>query len=477
MVVDKHLHLPGRVMPLTTSMPNINYKVLREVCRAKPNVLAKKYGLTHVNTSDGGYWFKDNNAKVLAVFHEDSVLPFTHFDTAKLRHDTKIFCPTLDNRVGAYIILDYLQKAGLKYDILMTTGEEKRRSTARHFRTNKDYYWMFMFDRMGTGAVVYNYKDLLWELALDEAGIKIDTGSYSCIKSLEFLGCSGANFGVGMHDYHSMDSWISQRELWQQLRNFLTFYEYNANIMYAHEYVAPAVHHYPQQRKGTVKPGILEHIYPDKEKQERIAAWKADRAQKEKDQIIKEAKERDSKLFDMKRNFLLEPIDLLNIPRETAAKLYELDFGFIGEVAEQDPYKLVSRPKITKQDIEHIREALGKVGLGFYTNLLKEYNLTIQKVKKYPPEKEEPRSFDLSVSYQEETQKEISKLKVPQLDMKEVKYKKPLISKGVISYSIPLSRGNTSKLVPDGKGDMVWVFPLPQELVGFQASKKEILKV
>src|SRR3990172_2848568 len=175
MVIRTYEHaLPSEEMALTSRMPNLHYESLRKICSMKETAIARKYGLTYVHSPDGGYYFKDNGADILAVAHLDSVFPYMHFDTSRLRPDTLIWASNLDDRLGAYVILDYLPKAGVKCDILLTTNEEKGRSTARYFPgKNKTYKWMFMFDRIGTGATVYNYHGEQWEAALIDVGFSL----------------------------------------------------------------------------------------------------------------------------------------------------------------------------------------------------------------------------------------------------------------------------------------------------------------
>lgn len=206
MVISGSQSYPGR--SLSAGIPNLNYKTLSKVCRMKPNAIKHKYGLEYTPTKDGGYWYKDNGSNILAVAHLDSVLPYMHFDIARLKIGTMIYCTTLDDRLGAYLILDFLPSAGLKYDILLTTNEESGESTAKSFipPKGKEYSWMFMFDKTGIASTVYSYeKDgLKWMKALATAGLELEKGTYSCIKNLTFLGCKGVNLGVGYHNNHHM---------------------------------------------------------------------------------------------------------------------------------------------------------------------------------------------------------------------------------------------------------------------------------
>ena len=199
----------------------------------KPAQIAKEYGLEEFTTTNGRkFWFRDNGSRVLGVFHSDTVKPFRHFRPVSFAEDTKIFTQTLDDRLGGYILLEYLKSAKLKIDILMTTDEERMASTGLYFGPPKQYNWMFMFDRAGTGAVTYEYGDEQLRYKLGKHGFMTDHGSYSCIADMEHLGCKGINFGTGYHDNHSEYAWASRKELYSQLRKFLAFFqEYETTVM------------------------------------------------------------------------------------------------------------------------------------------------------------------------------------------------------------------------------------------------------
>ena len=215
------------------SQPNLHYGEMKEACRLKPKALALKFGLTELTTDDGKkMWFKDNGSKVLFVAHLDTVQNYYELDTAKLKEDTFIFCPTLDDRLGVYIGLYWLPKAGIKPDILLTTDEEKMKSTGHWFQPPKQYNWMFMFDRRDDGAVVYQYSDEKLKYKLGKHGFSVSTGSYSCIKDMSHLKCSGINFGCGYADNHSTYAYASKRILESQLRKFRDFWkEYSTTAM------------------------------------------------------------------------------------------------------------------------------------------------------------------------------------------------------------------------------------------------------
>lgn len=172
-------------------------------------------------TKGNRYVYIDNGANVLAIAHLDTVA-----DKSKAMYnpptvkpvglsDMEIFSVGLDDRLGAYLIADFLPKLGINVDVLLTTDEEIGRSTASNFTTKKEYNWMFQFDRHGYGNVVmYQYKTPDLTYMLESFGYDVQIGSFSDICSMDYLGCSGFNFGTGYVNEHSNScrtrySWIN----------------------------------------------------------------------------------------------------------------------------------------------------------------------------------------------------------------------------------------------------------------------------
>ena len=365
-ITDTNLSYPGR--SLTAGIPNLNYKTLSKVCRMKPTALKHKYGLEFTPTKDGGYWYKDNGSNVLAVAHLDSVLPFMHFDIARLKVGTMIYCTTLDDRLGAYIILDHLPSAGLKYDILLTTAEEDGNSTARDFvpPRGKEYNWMFMFDRIGIISTVYTYENngLKWMKALSSAGLTLEKGTYSCIKDLTFLGCKGVNLGVGYHNNHHMMAYAWKEEILQQVRAFVTFYESNYDKAFPHaEKVYTPIYNYKRPKRNI-----------------KMLEWKQKKAaEKVRDLQLKKV-ETESKDWQMQQTFLMQDMTIMNIGWRASASLMKNDFFMVAEVAEKSEVELLNYDDITKEDVDIIRKYLESVGLGLSLNIDK-YNITVTEHK------------------------------------------------------------------------------------------------
>lgn len=184
---------------------------------------------------DGDYYFRDNKANILAVAHLDTVGTGSHFEYVKLSHKEIIFSPIHDDRLGAYLLLDYLPKIGIKYDLLLTNNEEKGASTASEFKTNKQYNWIFSFDRMDNDVVMYEYETPQYKAMLKGAGFDVGFGSYSDICDLEHLRAVGFNFGVCYYEQHTIDSWANLTHLYKQIGLFKGFYKSYKDTYLKHE--------------------------------------------------------------------------------------------------------------------------------------------------------------------------------------------------------------------------------------------------
>lgn len=202
----------------------LDYERMKEVCLA-PIDSFEQYGI-RTETKTGPYFYKDNGADILFVAHLDSVVGSDHFFVTPLdENETIVWCATLDDRLGAYLGIDFLWRLGLKYDLLLTTGEETGRSTAKGFDLpeGKVYNWMFSFDRAGDDAVHYQYNDKEWLDALKAVGYDMKHGSYSDIASLTEIGVCGVNIGVGYQNYHDVKAWASMKDMLTNVKKLQSF--------------------------------------------------------------------------------------------------------------------------------------------------------------------------------------------------------------------------------------------------------------
>lgn len=189
------------------------------------------------------YYYQDNGSDVLAIAHLDSVQSDGTCNVVETAAGLLVTSGTLDDRLGAYVILDLLPRLGITCDWLLTTDEEIGQSTADEFFTDKPYNWMFQFDRGGTDVVMYEYEtDALCEL-VEDSGARVGLGSYSDICMLDHLGIAGFNWGVGYQDYHSARSHAWLEDTFRMVARFVKFYEANATTRLDHTPIEPEAHH------------------------------------------------------------------------------------------------------------------------------------------------------------------------------------------------------------------------------------------
>lgn len=222
-------------------------KDLKRVCEASEESFGDTYDMQRVlvldqRAPDNFYFYKDNGSNILAVAHLDTV---GHADDRTARFvvtegaGTVVFSRALDDRLGAYIILELLPKLGLKYDILLTVGEESGQSTAEHFDPpkGKHYDYMIEFDRGGTDVVMYQYDDSEVRGMVKAAGARVGDGSFSDISYLGHLEIKGFNWGVGYQDYHGPRAHAFLDDTFAMVSRYLTFAEQNEGVYMPHDQV------------------------------------------------------------------------------------------------------------------------------------------------------------------------------------------------------------------------------------------------
>jgi hypothetical protein len=214
---------------------------LARICTMPEEDFAHAYGLDTflvAQTSPNNFYhFQDNGSGILAVAHLDTVgLP--HQRQARFvetEDGPVVFSRALDDRLGAYVILELLPKLGLEFDVLLTVGEEMGQSTAAFFDPPRDYYWMIEFDRGGTDVVLYQYEDDETIDLVLESGADVGDGIFSDISYLEHLECKGFNWGVGYRDYHGPRAHAFLADTFEMVSHFLNFHEQNADEYLPHE--------------------------------------------------------------------------------------------------------------------------------------------------------------------------------------------------------------------------------------------------
>ncbi len=244
----------------------VNVPTLREVC-VSPEEWFKRFGV-FVPSTNGGYIYRRNGGKILAVAHLDIAtnpkLDRTIFNAyerwvtpteeqLKADPDRKPYMvhvvenDNLDDRLGAWIILYVLPKliGSNKFDFLLTTNEEVGRTTANDFMRDwndwttedrPDYNWIVQFDRRGEDVVLYGYDDWAngaWHSALAKY-FTVGSGSFSCISAMEGMGVKGFNVGIGYHGEHSPGHFAVLEQTTRQLRRFKEFFKANQETKFAH---------------------------------------------------------------------------------------------------------------------------------------------------------------------------------------------------------------------------------------------------
>lgn len=168
----------------------------------------------------GQFEFHDNGADVLFVAHLDTVQDGVPKITKVNEKTREIYHPCLDNRLGLLAIralIPHFIKG--PYDVLLTTGEESGKSTAREFaRDHKDllgrYKVAVSFDRgFETPALYSSLRDKNWRDAITAIGFKPDSGSFSDTTILAEGGMRIINLPCGMRDYHGKKAYAKLAEL------------------------------------------------------------------------------------------------------------------------------------------------------------------------------------------------------------------------------------------------------------------------
>lgn len=216
-------------------------EALIRICQMREGSFAKVYGMTTVEVAQPApanyYHFKDNGSDILAVAHLDTVAG-RKARTARIV-DTEagpvVHSRALDDRLGAYVILDMLPKLGLTFDWLLTTGEESGLSTAAFFDPPKKYRWIIEFDRGGTDVVMYHYEDPECVHRVRACGAKVGRGSFSDISYLDHLGVKAFNWGVGYRDYHGPRAHAYLEDTFEMVDKFLTFHAAFGDVTMPHD--------------------------------------------------------------------------------------------------------------------------------------------------------------------------------------------------------------------------------------------------
>lgn len=217
---------------------------MQRVCTMPETAFGSMYeGMTRHTVKqpapDDFYFYRDHGSNILAVAHLDTVGAAHQRDCHFLNtaDGEVVYSRALDDRLGAYIILELLPALGIQHDILLTVGEESGRSTAAGFREprGKEYDWIIEFDRGGTDVVMYQYDDDLTRERVRRSGARVGEGSFSDIAYLEHLGVKAFNWGVGYRDYHGPRAHAFLDDTFSMVAKYLTFYDQNKGTFLPHD--------------------------------------------------------------------------------------------------------------------------------------------------------------------------------------------------------------------------------------------------
>lgn len=214
---------------------------LARICELSEHRFGREFDLRRTTipqarTPENFYFFRDNGSSVLAVAHLDTVAQPAARTARFLQTEggLVVYSRALDDRLGAYVILDLLPKLDLNYDVLLTVGEESGMSTAEHFQADKQYDWLIEFDRGGTDVVMYEYDDVEVREMVRDAGAKVGQGSFSDISCMEHLEVKGFNWGVGYQDYHYPRAHAYLDDTFMMVAKYLRFHEQNEGTTMPH---------------------------------------------------------------------------------------------------------------------------------------------------------------------------------------------------------------------------------------------------
>ena len=214
-------------------------------------------------TKHGPLTYIDRGGDVLAVAHLDSV-DYCEFNVSprmkRQYGNVRIEnCPQLDDRLGAWMVLDVLPRAGIKCDVLLTDSEEIGDSTAQFFKPPKQYNWMMQFDRAGSDMVMYDYHDSDLDTLMRSYEYTVSRGAYTDICYLQHLKCKGFNFGVGYHSQHSEGCFANLSETFDSFRKVQSFYDDHMDKHFHHTKV---VRPKPALFTGRYKGNVIRSITP-----------------------------------------------------------------------------------------------------------------------------------------------------------------------------------------------------------------------
>ena len=201
-------------------------KIINQLCNANVEDFCKHYECT--DTPNGPLIHIDNGGDVLAVAHLDTVM-----ESKPKWRGSMVKCPQLDDRLGVWALLHLLPTlTDIPYDILLTDNEESGQSTSSYFEPDKQYNWIFEFDRAGSDVALYEYEDKKTKELMSSFDWKVGMGSFTDICSLEHLSIKAFNFGTGYHCQHTKGCFADIKTTYKNVKKFTKFLtEYHSTLL------------------------------------------------------------------------------------------------------------------------------------------------------------------------------------------------------------------------------------------------------
>jgi len=227
------LDSPYHAEDISSVTEQFDADILKATCELPERQFGRVFGLdkqlVQQRKPHNFYYYKDNGSDVLAVAHLDTVVEPRERTARYMQTDAGlvIHSGALDDRLGAYVILELLPRLGLQHDILLTVGEERGQSTAEFFESPKEYNWIIEFDRGGTDVVMYDYETQEMVDKVRAARARVGGGSFSDISYMEHLGVKAFNWGVGYHDYHSPRGFAYLDDTFEMVVKYQRFHKQN----------------------------------------------------------------------------------------------------------------------------------------------------------------------------------------------------------------------------------------------------------
>lgn len=171
--------------------------------------------------------FIDRGSDILLTAHLDTIVTPRYMKKTK----KNIWAAGLDDRLGCAVATVLGEELGA--DVLLCDHEESGQSTG-FFHELKEYNWIAEFDREGDDVVTYDLDSADFLAALNKYWYQ-GIGSFSDIVMMN-TSCCCMNVGIGIKHSHSKDSYVSKKQLRNQVDAFMEFHSEYKNVKFKQDY-------------------------------------------------------------------------------------------------------------------------------------------------------------------------------------------------------------------------------------------------